>query len=152
MKDPVTGIMVAISPRDCLHQVSYRSGLSSTEVTNMTKNTIVPTRQKLISAPAGPPSCKAFPELTNNPGPMIPTALSVAKVFRGVIVQPTSNCNHLKMPRFQLTLERCLERVRQILLIILTRSTSIIDTIRVRTFGGGSVCDSITIALVCHSR
>lgn len=33
---------------------------------------MIPTSEKLINAPAGPPSASAFPELTSKPGPIIP--------------------------------------------------------------------------------
>ena len=32
----------------------------------------MPTSEKLIKAPAGPPSCSALPELTSRPGPIMP--------------------------------------------------------------------------------
>ena len=55
VKDPDTGMIVAISPSDCI-----------------TKKTIIPTNAKLMRTPAGPPSLSAFPDPTSNPGPMIP--------------------------------------------------------------------------------
>jgi len=55
MNDPVTGMIVASSPRDCI-----------------TKKTIIPTRMKLMRIPAGPARCKALPDPTSNPGPIMP--------------------------------------------------------------------------------
>lgn len=74
MNDPDIGINVAISPSDCLHSI-IGEGLGKYHdqpSTYMTKNTIIPTREKLIKEPAGPPSWKALPELTSKPGPIIP--------------------------------------------------------------------------------
>jgi hypothetical protein len=45
----------------------------------MTKYTIIPTSEKLIKTPAGPPSLNAFPEPTRRPGPMIPVELFVVR-------------------------------------------------------------------------
>lgn len=55
MNDPVTGINVASSPSDCI-----------------TKNTMMPTKEKLMRVPAGPARCNALPEPTSRPGPMMP--------------------------------------------------------------------------------
>jgi hypothetical protein len=86
VKDPLTGINVASSPNDCLLRslVStwfvhdrcsqfdiIRRGKSSS---HMTKYTMSPTREKLIKIPAGPARCKALPDPTRRPGPMIPAS------------------------------------------------------------------------------
>jgi hypothetical protein len=53
-------------------KVSIVSQNPKIEHSYITKKTIMPTSEKLINAPAGPPSDKAFPELTSKPGPIIP--------------------------------------------------------------------------------
>ena len=71
VNEPVTGIKVAISPSDCLYSLaSFQNQRMCPNY--MTKKTMMPTSEKLIRAPAGPPSCSALPELTSNPGPMMP--------------------------------------------------------------------------------
>jgi hypothetical protein len=93
MNEPVTGITVAISPRDCL-QMSELTQASENCSPHITKKTIMPTKEKLISEPAGPPSCNAFPELTSNPGPMIPNTI-VSFDHAVLWLKSTSNGNHL---------------------------------------------------------
>jgi hypothetical protein len=70
VKEPVTGMSVAISPNDCLaHQPWLYRDLARTY---MTKKTMIPTKEKLINTPAGPPLLRALPEPTSKPGPIIP--------------------------------------------------------------------------------
>lgn len=71
VNEPETGIMVAISPNDCLESVQNRLRPCSVSP-YMTKNTMVPTSEKLMRIPAGPPWLSALPDPTNSPGPMIP--------------------------------------------------------------------------------
>jgi hypothetical protein len=63
---------VASSPNDCLRIINTKIFFKVKASSHMTKNTMIPTREKLIRIPAGPAKCKALPEPTNNPGPMMP--------------------------------------------------------------------------------
>jgi hypothetical protein len=79
----------------------------------MTKKTMMPTSEKLIRAPAGPPSCSALPELTSNPGPMMPVKeisqrLQKNKLWSHVGGRCTSDRDHLQVSRLELALQwRC---------------------------------------------
>lgn len=82
MKEPVTGIMVANSPRDCLEVGELDDGKHDFAMNAyITKNTITPTREKLIRIPAGPARRSAFPDPTRRPGPMIPERTSAQFKF-----------------------------------------------------------------------
>lgn len=62
----------------------------------MTKKTIMPTSEKLIKAPAGPPSCSALPELTSRPGPIMPANTLVnSEYIKQCQRRLTSNSDHL---------------------------------------------------------
>lgn len=72
----------------------------------MTKNTITPTKAKLIKHPAGPPLLSALPEPTSNPGPIMPTGRRLATDrISSEFKLLTSNCDHLKMARLQLSFQ-----------------------------------------------
>lgn len=114
----------------------------------MTKKTIIPTREKLINAPAGPPSWSALPELTSNPGPIIPRQpIRNPEHHRPEPSRHTSDSNHLQMPRLQLSLQRL---CKGILAILATRLTPGPHTLRVAIMRRGPIGDGIEIILVRH--
>lgn len=60
----------------------------------MTKKTMIPTKEKLINTPAGPPLLRALPEPTSKPGPIIP-GQTLACIRLVAKARHTSNRDHM---------------------------------------------------------
>lgn len=84
------------------------STLSHSVKRNFTCVTLInmaPMRIQAMRTPAGPPLCRALPEPTKRPVPMLPPSKRIRRIYKEKIRYRRTDSDHLKMSRLHLLLE-----------------------------------------------